>query len=110
MKEEKKEAEAMNPIDMLFDPDNKDNIVLYNEKDEPVEFEQVALIPLNDRVYAILKPTADVEGVADDEAFVFEVVEDEENGDSLRLVEDDKVIDAVFADYNKLLDEQDDED
>ncbi|MBR4124417.1 MAG: DUF1292 domain-containing protein [Clostridia bacterium] len=111
MKEEKKEVvNEANALDALFDANNNANITLYNEKDEPVEFEQIAIIPLNDRVYAILKPTADVEGVADDEAFVFEVVEDEENGDSLRLVEDDKVIDAVFADYNKLLDEQDDED
>ena len=110
MKEEKKEAvNEANAIDALFDANNTANITLYNEKDEPVDFEQIAIIPLNDRVYAILKPVAEVEGVADDEAFVFEVVEDEENGDSLRLVEDDKVIDAVFADYNKLLDEQDDE-
>ena len=105
MKEEKKEAVSeVNAIDALFDANNTANITLYNEKDEPVEFEQVAIIPLNDRVYAILKPTKEVEGVAEDEAFVFEVVEDEENGDSLRLVEDDTVIDDVFADYNKLLD------
>ena len=103
MKEEKKEV---NPIDALFDVNNSENIVLYNEKDEPVEFEQIALIPLAEVVYAILKPTAKVEGVADDEAFVFEVVEDEENGDSLRLVDDDKLIDEVFVEYNKLLDEE----
>ena len=109
MKEEKKEAEVINPIDMLFDPDNKDNIVLYNEKDEPVEFEQIALIPLNDRVYAILTPVKKVEGIADDEAFAFEIIEDEENGDSLALVEDDVVIDSVFAEYNKLYEEKDED-
>ena len=105
MKEEKKVEKEVNPIDALFDVNNSANIVLYNENDEAVEFEQIALIPLDAQVYAILKPTAKVEGVADDEAFVFEIVEDEETGDSLRLVEDDKIIDAVFADYNKLLDE-----
>ena len=105
MKKEEKELNVENAIDALFDQDNNENITLYNEKDEPVEFEQIALIPLDDIVYAILRPTAKIEGVADDEAFVFEIVEDEETGDSLRLVEDDKIIDAVFADYNKLLDE-----
>ena len=105
MKKEEKEMNVENAIDALFDQDNNENITLYNEKDEPVEFEQIALIPLDDIVYAILRPTAKIEGVADDEAFVFEIVEDEETGDSLRLVEDDKIIDAVFADYNKLLDE-----
>lgn len=106
MKEEKKEVKEVNPIDALFDVNNSENIVLYNENDEAVEFEQIALIPLEEVVYAILKPTAAVEGVADDEAFVFEVVENEEEGDSLKLVEDDKLIDAVFVEYNKLLDEE----
>ena len=103
--EEKKEAKEVNPIDAMFDANNQDNIVLYNENDEPVEFEQIAIIPLENAVYAILKPVKKIEGVADDEAFVFEIVEDEETGDALRLVEDDKIIDAVFADYNKLFDE-----
>ena len=105
-KEEKKEVEVANAIDALFDQDNNDNITLFNEKDEPVEFEQIALIPLNEVVYAILRPTQKIEGVAEDEAFVFEIVEDEENGDTLRLVEDDGIIEDVFADYNKLLDEE----
>lgn len=105
MKKEEKELNVENAIDALFDQNNNDNITLYNEKDEPVEFEQIALIPLDDIVYAILRPVKEIEGVAADEAFVFEIVEDEETGDALRLVEDDKIIDAVFADYNKLFDE-----
>ena len=106
MKEEKKVEKEVNPIDALFDVNNSENIVLYNENDEAVEFEQIALIPFDTQVYAILKPTAKVEGVADDEAFVFEVIEDEEEGDTVHLVEDDKVIDKVFAEYNRLLDEE----
>ena len=106
MKKEEKELNMENAIDALFDENNTDNIKLYNEKDEEIEFEQIALIPLDDVVYAILKPVMEIEGVADDEAFVFEIVEDEDNGESLRLVEDDKIIDAVFDDYNKLLDEE----
>lgn len=109
MKEEKKEVKEVNPIDALFDVNNSENIVLYNENDEAVEFEQIALIPLAETVYAILKPTEKVEGVADDEAFVFEVVENEEEGDTLRLVDNDKIIDDVFEEYNKLLDEEEGE-
>lgn len=98
-----KEVSAVNPIDALFDENNTGNITLFNEKNEPVEFEQIAIIPLVGKVYAILKPTAKIDGVKDDEAFVFEVVEDEENGDTLKLVEEDKIIDTVFIEYNKLL-------
>ena len=105
MKEEKELEKEVNAVDALFDPNNEENVVLYNEKDEPVEFEQIAIIPLASSVYAILKPVEKVEGVAEDEAFVFEIIEDEEEGDTIHLVEDETIIDKVFAEYNKLLDE-----
>ena len=106
MKKEEKELNMENAIDALFDENNTENIKLYNEKDEEIEFEQIALIPLDDVVYAILKPVMEIDDIAEDEAFVFEIVDDEDNGESLRLVEDDKIIDAVFDEYNKLLDEE----
>ena len=108
-KEVKKEEvveEVLNPIDALFDPENTENIVLYNDKDQPIEFEQIAIIPIEDVNYAILQPVEKVDGVADDEAFAFEVVEDDEMGDSLRLVEDDNLIDRIFAEYRELYDAQ----
>lgn len=97
----------VNAIDALFDENNTENIILFNEKEEPVEFEQIAIIPVDENVYAILKPVQQIEGVKDDEAFAFEIVSDEEE-ESLRLVEDDKIIDRVFAEYDKLVDEQED--
>ena len=105
-KEEKELKEVVNPIDQLFDPENTENIVLYNDKDQPVEFEQIAIIPLEDVNYAILQPVEKLEGIADDEAFAFEVVEDEENGDTLRLVEDDNLIDKIFEAYKDLYNSQ----
>jgi hypothetical protein len=100
------EEKMVNAIDALFDEDNSDNITLYNEKDEAVEFEQIALIPLDERVFAILKPTMEIEGVADDEAFAFEIVSDEDE-ETLKLVEDDELTDRVFDEYDKLIAEQD---
>ncbi|MGN1213066.1 MAG: DUF1292 domain-containing protein [Christensenellales bacterium] len=103
------EEKTVNAIDALFDENNSDNIVLYNEKEEPVEFEQVAIIPLDEVVYAILKPTAKIDGVKDDEAFAFEIIAGD-NDESLRLVEDEKIIDKVFEEYNKLVDEEEKQD
>lgn len=94
------------PIHRLLDPKDSDPIVLFDENDNKVEFDQVALIPLNDRLYAILKPTKQMEGVADDEAIVFAFQEDEEQTPVLVVEESDKVIDDVFDVYNKLLDEE----
>ena len=98
--------EEKNPIDCIFDEDNTDPIVLYNEKGEPVEFEQVAVIPLDERVYAILKPIKEMEGIGENEALVFEVVEtaSDEEEDFLALVVDVDTIDRVFKVYDGLVD------
>ena len=103
----KKEEEMENPILKLLDPENNETITLYDENEKPVEFEQIALIPYNDKLYAILKPVEKMDGVADDEAIVFSFEEDDANEDQLLVVEEsDAIIDEVFAIYNKLLDEQ----
>ena len=45
----------------------------FNEKGEKISFEQIAVIPLEERIFAILKPIEKTEGVGEDEALVFEV-------------------------------------
>ena len=90
-------------FDALFDESNSDNIVLYNKYDEKIEFVQIATIPFEDSSYAILKPVEDIEGVEDNEAFVFEIISDD-NGSRLELVMDEKIIGGVFEIYNQLFD------
>ena len=94
--------EFLSPIDMLLDENNTDNIKLYNEENEEVEFEQIALVPIEEKIYAILKPAATMEGVADDEALVFGI-EEIDDEDCLVIVEDDTIVDKVFEEYYKML-------
>ena len=94
-----------NVIDRLFDENDTDPIVLYNEAGEALAFEQIALIPWDGSVYAILKPVEPVDGMADDEALVFVIVE-EDGEEVLAIVEDEAAIDAVFDEYYALLAEQ----
>ena len=92
----------VSPIDMLLDENNNENIKLFNENNEEIEFEQIALVPIDGKTYAILKPAAEMEGVADDEALVFGI--DEIDGEEcFVIVEDDAVIDKVFAEYYEML-------
>ena len=93
----------LNPIEALLDPQNTENIKLYDENDNETEFEQIALIPLNNSVYAILKPVDKMDGVDDDQAIVFELVEDEENGDTLNVVMEEEVVNLVFDEYKKMI-------
>ena len=98
-----------NAIEQLLDENNTDPIILYDENDQEVEFEQIAIIPLNDSLYAILKPVEEMEGVAEDEAVVFALETDEEGDEVLSVVEDDAEIDAVFDEYYKMLRESEEE-
>ncbi len=87
------------PIDRILDPDNTENIVLYNEQGEPTEFEQIAVVPLDGETHVILKPALPLPGIADDEALVFTI----DGEDCLNIADDDDVIDAVFEAYYDLL-------
>ena len=96
--------DVKNPIDMILDPECEDNITLYDEGNNATEFEQVAVIPLDEKVYVILKPVTKILGVNDDEALVF-VIEEIEDEDAIVLADSEEVVDRVFEEYYKLLDE-----
>ena len=67
------------------------------------EFEQIAVIPYNDEVYAILQPVIMPEGTNPDEALVFWLEEIESGEIIINLVKDDDIIDAIFDEYYALI-------
>ena len=87
-------------VDMLLDPDNESPVTLINEKEELIELDQIAVIPIRDRLYAILKPITKIEGVEDNEALVFHIDVEE---DTVEIVNNVKLIDKVFEYYYALL-------
>ena len=105
MDKEKVEEKELNVLDILLDEDNDEAITLYDENDKPVRFDQVAIIPFKEKLYAILKPIDEMEGVADDEAIVF-LIDEKEDGDAELVIEtDEPTAIKVFDEYYKLLDE-----
>lgn len=100
------EKEALDIVDILLDEDNEDPITLYDENDKAVKFDQVAIIPHEDKLYAILKPIDEMEGVADDEAIVFVVKQDEKGESVLEIETDEPTAMKVFDEYYTLLDKQ----
>lgn len=102
------ENRDLDAIDKILDEDNNDNIFLYDDEDNELEFEQVALIPMDEKVYVILAPAHEMEGIGPDEGLVF-VIEELDGEDVLTVVVEDEIIDAVFAEYEKLLEEEGEE-
>ena len=103
MSNNKKEMPDLEEI--LLDPNNRSNIVLYNEKDEPLEFEQIAIVPWeDDRLFVILHPLNSPH-VKDDEAIVFSLEKDSDGVSYLATVYDDDLVNEVFNEYLRLLEE-----
>lgn len=107
MKKEKQEpVEDLDILDVLLDEDNEDPVTLYDDQGKAFKFDQVAVIPLDDKLYTILKPLDNLPGVADDEAIVF-AINEQENGESSLIIEtEESIAMRVFDEYYKLLDEQ----
>lgn len=103
-----KKYEPADFVKKLMDPENTDLIDLIDEYGNPIQFEQVALIPKNDKLYAILKPCEPKEvGIKDDEALVFAIEYNFDLGeDYLDLVTDEADIEIIFQLYYDLLDEK----
>lgn len=96
------------PIKQILDENNKENIILYDPDGKEIEFEQVALIPLEETklLYAILIPTTPMQGVNAGEGVLFAI--DEEKYD-LSLVTDEKIIDKVLEVYKEIIGDDSDE-
>lgn len=93
-------------LDILTDPENETPIALYVQKGKTRErslWDQIAVIPYGDDLYAILKPLDNrTYEMADDEAAVFRV-EDLEHGGRLVFERDAARSELVFEAYRRLL-------
>lgn len=94
--------EYVSPVEAILDADNTDNIFLYDETGEKTEFEQIAVVHLEEHLCVILKPVVKLPGMGDNEALVF-VIEERDNEEYLYVSEDNELIDAVFAQYYEML-------
>ncbi len=88
-------------IDRIFDENDNDPVVLYSN-DMAIEFDQVAIISLDGGIYVMLAPITKIEGINNDEAFVFSIEENDEE-ERLLLITDSEILDKVFDEYYKLL-------
>ncbi len=81
-----------------------DIVTLLSADGEEIDFVEIAGIAHKGNFYAILQPVELIEGMADDEALVFKVSRNENGEDKFEIELNDEIIEAVFAEYNRLLD------
>lgn len=91
-------------LDVILDENNNEDLVLQNEEGKQIRFEQVAVIPYNEKIYVILKPIDKLEGVEDDQAIVF--LADETKRPTVLVPEQDEATAVkVFDEYYNLVEE-----
>ena len=77
-------------------------VTLMSANGEEIDFVEIAGIALDGNFYAILQPVQLLDGMAEDEAMVFQVTRNDDGNDSFTIVLDDAVIDGVFEIYTQL--------
>jgi len=89
----------MTNYEKIIDPNNCDNILITNSKGMTFEFEQIALIPLHEVGYVILKPIdASSLNLENDEPLVFKLNDEEE---TIELCVDINIITKIIELYEK---------
>ncbi len=86
--------------------------------DEPIELTTddgkvykvflVGTIEYKGKTYSAFEPAEEIEGISEDDIILFEVVGDEESAELLPI-EDEKLLDEVFEEFCKALDEEDED-
>ena len=106
--------EELSVIEKILDEENDDPITMYDEEGNCFKFEQVAVIPYESELYAILYPLDQVEGLEEAEVLIFHLMFDEEaeteeeaikNG-YIEIEQDTDTAEAVFNIYLEILDEE----
>ena len=83
-------------------------VTLVTDQGEEVDFDVIASITLNEKLYFIMQPVELLEDMTEEDCLVFEVTPVNEEEDKFDIVTDEKIIDAVFAEYDKLVAEDED--
>mgnify|MGYP004573110237 FL=1 len=90
----------------INEEEEEEVITLATPDGEEVDFTEIAAVEFEDKLYVIMQPVELFEGMEDDEALVFAVTDENEEDARFDVVSDDRIIDGVFAEYYKLLGEQ----
>ena len=96
-------------VDVLLDPENRAPITMLGNDGQQLTFEQVCVIPYTvegeEKLYTVLKPLTEIEGIGEDEAIVFRVEVDDKGEGTLVVEEDEMIAIEIFNKYYDLLEE-----
>ena len=90
-------------LDVLLNQENTQNIIMFNNEGEQVEFMQICVVPNGEDLYCILKPTSEIENIASNEAVVFKVVQNPNEEAYLVPEASQEKSEKIFSEYERLI-------
>ena len=93
-----------------FDEEEDGDVVeLESEDGETIPFRHVATIDYENGWYVLFSPMQEMEGVGEDEVVIFRLDTDEKGGDIFVPVEDEAILDAVYDEYVRIMEDENSE-
>ncbi|MDD4839512.1 MAG: DUF1292 domain-containing protein [Clostridia bacterium] len=88
----------------IEEQEDNDIITLFNEATEKEEeFYHLATIDVDNRWYIVMKPIVSVPDIDDDEVLIYEILTDDEGNDYFGPIEDEKLLEKVFNEFDREL-------
>lgn len=89
--------------------EENDIVELVDEDGNAVKFSHVATIDYQNEWYVFFTPAEEVEGVSSEEVVIFKLDSDDEGKDVFSPIEDEELLQKVYDEYLKVIDEDDEE-
>ena len=86
-------------IEQILDENNTDFINAYDDFGNPIQFEQIGVVSIEEELFAILRENSD--DVPYDEVLVFRIIMNETNQELL-LEENEEIVEEVFEKFYQL--------
>ena len=84
-----------------------DIVTLTTDDGKKLKFYFVGTIEYKGKNYSAFEPAEEIEGISEDDLIIFELSGDDEETADLLPIEDEKLLDEVFEEFCKALDEDD---
>ncbi len=86
---------------------DEDIVELTTDDGKKLKFYFVGTIEYQGKLYSAFEPAEQIDGIDDDDLIIFELSGDDEETADLLPVEDEAILDAVFEEFCKALEEDD---
>lgn len=104
---EKEKKTCEHDCDCGCDCEDTEGIVeLVTDNGQKLKFYFVGSIEYKGKTYSAFEPAEEIEGLSEDDLVIFEVAEGDGEEEELLPIEDDALLDEVFEEFCKELDEE----